>query len=85
MKRHGIKARAKRPFRPRTTDSRHGQPPAANGLRQQGPPTQLNQAWAADITYVRTLTGWVYLAAILDLCSRKIVGWSASLLWKHLW
>jgi putative transposase len=79
MKCHGIKARTKRPFRPRTTDSRHGQRPAANRLDQQGPPTRLNQAWVADITYVRTLTGWVYLAAILDLCSRKIVGWSISL------
>ena len=78
MKRHGIRARGKRPFRPRTTDSRHWERPAPNHLQEQGHPTQINQAWAADITYIRTLTGWVYLAAILDLCSRKIVGWSIS-------
>jgi transposase InsO family protein len=45
-------------------------------LKQRNPPTRPDQAWVADITYVWTVAGWVYLAAVMDLCSRKIVGWS---------
>lgn len=76
MKNHGIRARHKRPFRPRTTDSRHPEPIAPNRLKELSSPTRPNQAWVADITYVWTTAGWVYLAAVMDLCSRKIVGWS---------
>jgi transposase InsO family protein len=76
MRRAGLKARTKRAFRPRTTDSRHPHRPAPNLLAQGPPPQAPNQVWVADITYIWTLTGWVYLAAVMDLCSRKIVGWS---------
>jgi transposase InsO family protein len=75
MKRHGIRARQKRPFRPRTTDSHHPEPIAPNRLKQMRWPAQPDQAWVADITYVWTVAGWVYLAAVMDLCSRRIVGW----------
>lgn len=75
MKAQGIRAQCKRPFRPRTTDSRHAEAIAPNRLKQLPVPARPDQAWVADITYVRTLAGWVYLAAVMDLCSRKIVGW----------
>jgi len=78
MKRHGIRAKQKRPFRPRTTDSRSVQSAAPNRLKELKAPVRLDQAWAADITYVWTVAGWVYLAAVMDLCSRKIVGWSLA-------
>ena len=76
MKIQGIRAKPKRPFRPRTTLSRHGEPIAPNRLKGLPAPTQPDQAWVADLTYIWTLSGWVYLAAVMDLCSRKIVGWS---------
>lgn len=78
MRQEQIRARRKRPFRPRTTDSRHNGPIAPNRLREIPQVAELNRAWAADITYVWTMQGWVYLAAVMDLCSRKIVGWSLS-------
>lgn len=78
MKVNGIRPKAKRPFRPRTTQSHPDLAPAPNRLKDQPKPLRPNRAWVADITYVRTLTGWVYLAAIMDLCSRKIVGWAIS-------
>ena len=78
MRRHQLRARAKRPFRPRTTDSRHGGTLAPNRLKEQGRPTGLNQVWVADITYLQTQKHWVYLAAVMDLYSRRIVGWSVG-------
>ena len=78
MKLNGIRAKQKRPFRPRTTDSRHVEGTAPNRLKQLPVVARPDQAWAADITYVWTVAGWVYLAAVMDLCSRKIVGWSIS-------
>jgi transposase InsO family protein len=78
MKSAGIKARSKRAFRPRTTDSKHPNPIAANHLKASPPPAAPNQIWVADITYVWTLSGWIYLAALMDLFSRKIVGWALS-------
>lgn len=78
MRLHGIKARQKRPFRPRTTDSRHLHPIAPNRLKTLNAVDRPDRAWVADITYVRSVTGWVYLAAVMDLCSRKIVGWSLA-------
>jgi putative transposase len=78
MKLHGIRAKQKRPFRPRTTQGGHLEPIAPNRLKQLERPARPDQAWVADITYVWTVTGWVYLAAVMDLCSRKIVGWSIS-------
>jgi len=78
MKAAGLKARPKRAFRPRTTDSNHPHPIAPNRLQTTASPTAPNQIWVADITYIWTLGGWVYLAAVMDLFSRRIVGWSLS-------
>jgi len=69
----------KRPCRhPRTTDSRHGQSVPTNLLAQQSGPNGPNQIWATDLTYVRTQEGWLFLAAILDLWSRRVVGWACA-------
>lgn len=75
MRTHSLQARPKRPFRPRTTDSRHRYRAAPNRLKEQIL-TGTNQAWAADITYLQAGSRWVYLAAVMDLFSRRIVGWS---------
>lgn len=76
MRHHKIRAKSKSPFRPRTTDSQHLYGAAPNRLASAGPLTRVNQTWVADITYVKTDGSWVYLAAVMDLYSRKIVGWS---------
>jgi putative transposase len=65
-------------YRVHTTDSHHDQPIAPNHLPQAPKATAPNQLWVADITYIETQEGWLYLAAILDLYSRKIVGWAMS-------
>ena len=61
-----------------TTDSRHGLPIADNVLNRHFTPATANAAWVSDITYIRTRSGWLYLAAVLDLYSRKIVGWAMA-------
>jgi putative transposase len=78
MKETGLCGRQKGRYRVRTTDSNHDQPIAPNRLAQAPKATAPNQLWAADITYIETQEGWLYLAAILDLYSRKIVGWAMS-------
>jgi putative transposase len=75
MRREGIAAKTRRKFRC-TTDSNHGRPVAENVLDRQFEPEAPNRAWTADITYVATGEGWLYLAAVEDLYSRRIVGWS---------
>ena len=75
MKAHGIRARAVRRF-VRTTDSRHSLPVAENVLGRDFDPPGPNVAWSADITYIPTADGWLYLAVVEDLFSRMIVGWS---------
>ncbi len=75
MRREGIAAKTKRKFRV-TTNSNHGRPVAENVLNRQFEPVAPNRAWTADITYVATGEGWLYLAAVEDLYSRRIVGWS---------
>lgn len=75
-RRHGIRALAGRRFRPCTTDSRHYLPIAPNLLAQRFVAPAPNRIWLADITYIATGEGWLYLAAVLDLATRKIVGWS---------
>ena len=75
MQRAGISAKGKRRF-VRTTDSNHSLPVADNVLDRQFDPTEPNATWVADITYIPTREGWVYLAAVEDLFSRKVVGWS---------
>lgn len=74
MRRHGIRALAGRRFRPCTTDSRHSLPIAPNLLKQAFVASAPNRIWLADITYIATGEGWLYLAAVLDLATRKIVG-----------
>ena len=76
MRHHGIRAIMARPRRVRTTDSRHNFPIAPNLLERNFTATAPNRIWLADITYVETDQGWLYLATILDLYSRKIVGWA---------
>ncbi len=61
-----------------TTNSRHDWPVANNVLARQFKPAQPNRAWAADMTYIRTGQGWLYLAVVLDLYSRKVVGWAMA-------
>jgi putative transposase len=78
MRQQGIRSKTKRRFVVHTTDSRHGHPVAENRLNRQFEQPLPNQAWAADITYIPTAEGWLYLAAVIDLCSRKIVGWSTA-------
>ena len=60
------------------TDSRHTMPVSPNVLARQFDQPLPNQAWASDITYIRTRSGWLYLATVLDLHSRKIVGWAMA-------
>lgn len=78
MRAAGLRSKMHRRFRVRTTDSRHGHPIVPNRLNRAFCQSQPDQAWAADITYVRTGEGWLYLAVVIDLCSRKIVGWATS-------
>lgn len=74
----GIRARTCRRFRVATTDSRHALPIAPNRLARNFQPAAKHQAWTMDITYVPTQEGWLYVALVEDLYSRKIVGWSMS-------
>jgi len=76
--RAGIRARTCRRFRVMTTDSRHSLPIAPNRLARQFEPTERHRAWTMDITYIGTDEGWLYLAVVEDLFSRKIVGWATS-------
>ena len=75
MQQHGIRARGKRRFRV-TTDSRHGLPIAPNLLNRNFTVPAPNRVWAGDMTYIQTEEGWLFLAVVLDLFSRRIVGWS---------
>lgn len=77
MRAQGLSARARRRFRPVSlTDSQHELPVAPNRLLHQPLPTQTDQQWLGDITYVPTLEGWLYVAALVDRCSRRCVGWA---------
>jgi len=78
MRDQEIRAKTKRKFVPRTTDSNHGKPVAENVLDRQFDATSPDRKWVVDITYIPTDQGWLYLAGVLDLCSRKIVGWSMA-------
>ncbi len=77
LKRQGLRPVYKRPYRV-TTDSAHRKPIAANVLDRRFDGWQINRAWVADITYIATGEGWLYLACVMDLASRRIVGWSMS-------
>jgi putative transposase len=78
MKEQGLYGRQQASYRVQTTESNHDQPIAPNRLLEAPKATAPNQLWVADITYIETAEGWLYLAAILDLYSRKIVGWGMS-------
>ena len=78
MKAAGLCGRQKRRYRVQTADSKHDHPIAPNRLAEAPKATAPNQIWVADITYIETQEGWLYLAAILDLYSRKIVGWAMT-------
>ena len=78
MRQQQIRAKTKRKFVPRTTDSRHGRPLAENVLDRQFDAELPDRKWVVDITYIPTDEGWLYLAGVLDLCSRRIVGWSMA-------
>jgi putative transposase len=77
MREEGLEGQRKRRFRV-TTDSRHSYPVAANELNRNFTASAPNKVWVTDITYIWTREGWIYLAAILDLFSRRVVGWSAD-------
>lgn len=76
MAKGGLRSRVRRRFRPQTTDSDHGFVVAENLLAKRPKGDAPGQIWVADITYIPTDEGWLYLASILDLYSRKVVGWS---------
>ena len=76
MRHHRIRALAGRRYRPCTTDSRHYLAVAPNLLAQRFEAPGPNRIWLADITYIATAEGWLYLSAVLDLATRKIVGWA---------
>lgn len=73
----GVKAKQKRKFKV-TTDSKHNLPISPNLLKRQLNPEAPNQAGVSDITYIWTSEGWLYLAVVLDLFSRQVVGWAMS-------
>lgn len=77
MRENGIRPKTRRKFKV-TTDSKHNKPIHENHLARQFSASEPNQRWVSDITYVPTVEGWLYLAVIMDLFSRKIVGWSMS-------
>lgn len=91
MRDGGLRPRQKRRFRPpQTTDSNHDSPIAENWLERIPLPERPNQIWVADITYLPTAEGWLYLACELDLCSRRVTGWAtradlSSLLVSEAW
>lgn len=77
MKKHEIKPKTRRKFKV-TTDSNHHKPIYENILSREFSAKQPNQRWVSDLTYIHTNEGWLYLAVIMDLFSRKIIGWSMS-------
>lgn len=78
MKKCGIRSKMHRKFAVRTTDSTHGLPVAPNRLGREFGADLPDRKWCCDITYVPTAEGFLYLAAVIDLCSRRIVGWSMA-------
>ncbi len=77
LQRQALRPAYKRPYRV-TTESNHRQPVAPNVLGRRFDGWNINRAWVSDITYISTLEGWLYLAIVMDLASRRVVGWSMS-------
>jgi len=82
MRKEGLRSRRRRRFKV-TTRSAAGHPVAPNHLDQQFSVSRLDTVWAGDITYVWTREGWLYLAVLMDLCSRRVVGWACSASLAH--
>ena len=78
MRAQGLSARPRRRYRPQTTNSRHNHPIAPNLLAQRPAPSRPDTVWVTDLTYLPTTTGWLFLAVVLDLYSRRVVGWAFS-------
>ena len=78
MRREGIRSTRHRRFKVRTTDAAHDHPVAPNLLGRQFQRQGLDEAWVSDITYVPTGEGWLYVATVMDLFSRRIVGWATA-------
>lgn len=78
MRLQGLRPVQKRRFVPRTTDSSHTRTPASHRLLDAPAPTAPNQTWITDITYIPTQEGWLFLAAEIDLYSRRVVGWATA-------
>jgi putative transposase len=78
MKQMGLRSKTRKTYRPRTTDSKHAHRIARNVLDREFERTSPNEAWVVDITYVPTDEGWLYLAVVLDLFSRRVIGWSMA-------
>jgi len=76
-KQAGLRVKRRKPFKA-TTDSNHAEPVAPNVLERTFEVAKPNTVWVTDVTYIWTLEGWLYLAVILDLCSRRVVGWATS-------
>jgi transposase InsO family protein len=81
MSQAAIRSKTVRKYVPTTTDSKHIHPVAENVLDRNFTAPTPNQKWVADITYIQTQEGWLYVAAVLDLCSRMVIGWSMA---EHL-
>jgi transposase InsO family protein len=81
MRQHGLKGLSSRRRGVCTTNSEHDQPIAPNLLLGRAAPARVDEVWVADITYILTAEGWVFLAAVMDLYSRQILGWSV---WESL-
>ena len=81
MKRAGIAAKRRRVFKVSTTDSNHSYPVSPNRLNRQFSAERPDEKWLTDITYIPTREGWLYLATVLDVCSRRVVGWAMD---KHM-
>jgi transposase InsO family protein len=81
MRKNGLRGCSSRKRRVCTTDGNHDQPVAPNLLLDRVAPSRPNEVWVADITYVPTAQGWLFLAAVMDLYSRQILGWSV---WENL-
>lgn len=78
MRQERIRSTRHRRFRVKTTDGDHEHPLAGNLLDRRFEREAINQVWAGDITYVATDEGWLYVASVMDLCSRRIIGWSTA-------
>jgi putative transposase len=78
MQEEGLQGLCKGRFKPVTTNSNHSRPVADNHLEQDFRAAGPHQKWVADFTYIRTAEGWLYLAVVLDLFSRKVIGWAFS-------